>query len=67
MARCGGGDGQAQCAEALFDREKEPAIRQLGRVIDSRLADAPEGSPYRQSLEAQQRAIQNALYVLATK
>ncbi|MCY1345242.1 hypothetical protein D9M68_343950 [compost metagenome] len=67
VARCGGGDGQAPCAEALFDREKEPAIRQLGRVIDSRLADAPEGSPYRQSLEAQQRAIQNALYVLATK
>ncbi|CAE6968106.1 hypothetical protein [Paraburkholderia domus] len=67
VARCGGGDGEAPCAEALFDREQEPAIRQLGRVIDSRLADAPEGSPYRQSLEAQQRAIENALYVLATK
>lgn len=61
VARCGGGDGHAPCAEALFDREKASAIRQLGRVIEIRLIDAPEGSPYRESLEAQQRAVENAL------
>ena len=64
VARCGGGDGQPPCVEALFDRAKAPAIRQLGRVIASRLIEAPEESPYRESLEAQQRAVENTLNVI---
>ena len=49
----------------LFDRNKEQAIRQLARVIDSRLIDAPLGSPYRESLYAQQRAVENALDIIS--
>lgn len=65
IARCAGGDGQEPCADALFDHEKESAIRLLGQVIDSRLVDAPLGSPYRESLEAQKRSTVRALDVLA--
>ena len=57
---------QPPCVEALFDRAKAPAIRLLGRVIASRLIEAPEESPYRESLEAQQRAVENALNVIDT-
>jgi len=61
IVRCGGGDGRSPCVDALYDREKVPAIRQLRRVIASRLIDAPDGSPYRESLLAQDRAAENAL------
>lgn len=61
IARCGGGDGAVACADVLYDREKEPKLRQLGKVIAMRIIEAPEGSPYRYSLEAQQLALENAL------
>jgi hypothetical protein len=64
VARCGGGDGKPPCADAMFDREKAPAIRQLSKVIACRLVEAPKESPYRESLEAQQRAVENALNVI---
>lgn len=64
IARCSGGDGHAACVHALFDRERRPQIRQLGQVIEARLVDAPAASPYRESLEAQQRAVENALNVI---
>lgn len=64
IVRCGGGDGKAPCADALFDREKAPAIRQLKLSIECRLLDAPDPSPYRESLEAQKRAAENALNVI---
>lgn len=64
IARCGGGDGKAPCVDALFDREKAPAMQQLKRVIECRLVEASEPSPYRASLEAQQRAVDNALNVI---
>lgn len=67
IVRCGGGDHRPPCADALYDREKVSAIQKLNKVIDSRLLDAPHDSPYRESLVAQQRAIGNALNVLATK
>lgn len=66
VVRCGGGDGQAPCIDALFDREKAPSLQQLGRVIALRLIDAPVDSPYRDSLEAQKRAVENALDVIAS-
>ncbi|WP_256822399.1 MULTISPECIES: hypothetical protein [unclassified Pseudomonas] len=65
VIRCGGGDKQGPCADALFDRNKEQSIRQLARVIDSRLIDAPLNSPYRESLHAQQRAVENAIDVIS--
>lgn len=66
VARCGGGDGRPPCVEALFDREREPDIRKLGIVVAERLSDAPEDSPYRESLKAQHQAIENALSVITT-
>lgn len=66
VVRCAGGDSHAACVDALFDREKIPAIRQLSRVIAARLIESPVDSPYRASLEAQQRAVENALDALAT-
>ena len=64
LARCGGGDGKAPCADILLDREKAPTIRRLERIIANRLVEAPIGSPLQESLVAQQRAVENALNVL---
>lgn len=65
IIRCGGGDKHGPCADALYDRNKENNIRQLSREIDSRLLDAPLDSPYRESLYAQKRAAENAIYVIS--
>lgn len=67
VAACGGGYEKAPCASILYDREKAPAIRQLSRVIASRLVEAQEGSPYRESLEAQQRTVEKALHVIESQ
>lgn len=67
VAACGGGYNKPTCASILFDREKTTAIRQLGSVIASRLVDAQEGSPYRESLEAQQRTIEKVLNVIESR
>lgn len=67
VAACGGGYEKAPCASILYDREKAPAIRQLGRVIASRLVEAQEGSPYRESLEAQQRTVEKVLHVIKSQ
>lgn len=64
VALCGGSDEKSACPSILYDREKAPALRQLGRVIASRLVGAPEGSPLRDSLEAQQRTVEYVLNVL---
>lgn len=66
VAACGG-DKTHPCANILYDREKAPAIRQLGCVIASRLVDAQVGSPYRESLEAQQRTVENVLHVIESQ
>lgn len=64
IAHCGGGDGEGPCADVLYDRDRKPELHQLGRVIDSRLVDALDDSPYRKSLLAQKRALENALNVI---
>lgn len=64
IARCAGGDGKAPCINALFDRKKVPAIRELGQIIDSRLYEAPKDSPLRDSLQAQKRSVENTLKLL---
>jgi len=64
IARCGGGDGKDPCAEALYDREREPELRQLNELFLERLSTA-QPSPYRESLEAQLRSVENALQVVS--
>lgn len=64
VALCGGSDEKTACPSILYDREKVPALHQLSRVIASRLVEAPEGSPLRDSLEAQQRTVEYVLNVL---
>ncbi|ANC05415.1 hypothetical protein AB688_03030 [Pseudomonas putida] len=65
IIRCGGGDHLRPCADALFDRDRKQNIQQLAEQIKSRLLDAPIDSPYRDSLLAQQRAVENALNVIS--
>lgn len=64
IAHCGGGDSQAPCPDVLYDRERVHEIRKLGHVINLQLNGAPFGSPYRESLEAQLRAVENTLNVI---
>lgn len=67
IARCAGGDGKAPCIDAIFDREREPQLRELQETISARLNEAIEESPYREALIAQRRAVESALYVIATR
>jgi hypothetical protein len=64
VAHCAGGDGGPACADVLYDREREPEVSRLSAVIRSRLADAQAGSPYKESLEAQHRAVEKVLHVV---
>ena len=64
IVRCAGTDGGNACANVLYDREREPEIRQLGETIHLQIEKAQEGSPYRESLEAQRRAVEKAMYVI---
>lgn len=61
VALCGGSEEKKACPSILYDREKVPAIRQLGQVIESRMAEAPIGSPLHEVLEAQQRTVEYVL------
>ena len=65
IIHCGGGDTGTPCADALYDRAKTSRIVKLGEFIAANLCEAPENSPLRESLEAQQRSVKNALNVLA--
>jgi hypothetical protein len=67
ISRCGGGDGEAACADVLYDQEKASELKKLSDVIAARLVDAPADSPYRSSLMSQQIALENALYVIGTR
>lgn len=64
VIRCGGGDKHGPCADALFDRNKEHAIKLLVSEINSRLTSAPLDSPYRESLQAQKLAAENAIHAI---
>lgn len=61
IAHCGGGDGGPPCADVLFDRERSHELSKLACVIRTRLLDAPQGSPFQESLKAQLRSVENAL------
>lgn len=64
IVRCGGGDLKAPCMDALFDHSRLPVIEQLGVAIAERLKNAEPASPQQESLEAQQRSVENVLNVL---
>ncbi|MFC4339221.1 site-specific integrase [Cupriavidus numazuensis] len=64
IVRCGGGDGRGPCADALYDRERHGDLQRLSNIISSHLRIAPLNSPYWESLQAQQKAIQNALQTI---
>jgi hypothetical protein len=64
VSGCMGGDDERPCNDVLLDRQKRPQIEKLSIVIANRLIEAPEGSPLHQSLQAQQRSIENTLHVL---
>ncbi|EPA94926.1 hypothetical protein [Pseudomonas sp. G5(2012)] len=64
VARCGGGDGKPPCSELLIDKRKRPKIEQYLQVISTRLIEAPDFTPYKDSLEAQKRAVLTALNVI---
>ncbi|WP_147411104.1 hypothetical protein [Pseudomonas cavernicola] len=65
IIRCGGGDGQPPCAHTLYDKEKRPEIIELQNEVSSSLKSAEPGSPFYQSLQAQYKAAENALNVIA--
>lgn len=67
IIRCGGGDHLGPCADALFDRDRVQNIQKLAEQIKFRLLDVPIDSPYRDSLTAQQRAVENALNVISNR
>ncbi|CAD6531762.1 hypothetical protein LMG27952_02619 [Paraburkholderia hiiakae] len=63
VAHCGGGDeinGKA-CPDVLYDAENCEQVKNLDRLLGERLLTAPDGSPLRDSLEAQRRSIRNYL------
>lgn len=64
IVHCAGADDGNACANVLYDRERAPEIRRLSTIIQYQLDEAPEGSPYRESLEAQRRAVEKALHVI---
>lgn len=65
IVRCGGGDGKAPCADALFDRKRMPDIQKLHQVLSNQLELAESGSPQQSSIQAQIIAAENALNVIA--
>ena len=67
MVRCGGGDHKGPCADALFDRDRLPMLERVAETINDRIKIAETGSPYRLSLEAQHRAVENAKNVLTSQ
>lgn len=64
IAHCGGGDGSSPCIDAVFDIRKKDKFLELCKILDARIAAAPTNSPLMKSLNAQKRALENALNVI---
>lgn len=64
VARCGGGDGDAPCADVLFDTELEPQVREDIRVIDQQMMCLPADSPRYMALAGERRAFENYLHAI---
>lgn len=61
VARCGGGDGQKPCADVVFDREREPDVREDLADLKKQITRLPTGSPRRNALNAELLAMRNYL------
>lgn len=61
IAHCGGGDSKdaKPCPDVLYDSGRLDAVDDLEHVLKARLATAQQGSPLMESLEAQQRSVEN--------
>lgn len=66
VARCAGGDGDGPCADALFDRERVPAIEADLAGLELQMEQVPEGSPRHRSLAAERIGMENFLNVTRT-
>lgn len=64
IAHCGGGDGSAPCADAVFDKRKRGKLLRLAEALEGRISTAQQGSPLIKSLNAQKLALENALNVI---
>ncbi len=64
LVHCAGGDGKGACADALYDRDREPQLIELREIIQDRLDHAPIGSPYHASLLMQEKAVVNVLVTI---
>lgn len=64
IVHCAGTNEGNACANVLYDRKRAPEIHRLSIIIHSQIDKSQEGSPYRESLEAQRRAVEKALNVI---
>lgn len=64
ISRCTGGDGNAPCADALYDRDKAPHVEKELRLIDQELVITPVNSPRYQALLAERTGLENYLNVV---
>jgi hypothetical protein len=65
VTRCAGGDGDAPCADALYDRAKAPEVEKELAIIDTEIISTPAGSPRQKALLAERNGLENFLNVVA--
>lgn len=64
ISRCTGGDGNAPCADALYDREKATTVKRELALIDHQLTAVEAGSPRHNALLAERKGLENYLDVI---
>lgn len=64
VSRCAGGDLGKPCTEAIYDREKETAIRLQLAQINHEMERLPSEQPRYKALDAERRAMENYLNVI---
>ncbi|KTC24388.1 hypothetical protein AO392_17365 [Pseudomonas putida] len=64
VSRCTGGDGNAPCADALYDRDKAQMVEKELLLIDQELAITAVNSPRHKALLAERKGLENYLNVV---
>lgn len=64
VSRCTGGDGNAPCADALYDRDKAPKVEKELLLINQELAITAVNSPRHKALLAERKGLENYLNVV---
>ncbi len=64
VSRCGGGDGGKACSDVIFDREKEPQVRNDIRRVSEEMAPLPQNGLRYRALLADRRAMETYLDVI---